>query len=393
MFGSVLSFYSVRNISYFTQDPKIYDDKVSFFKEAAAGEKAGKASKKDASKQPLYIGDLERKVITEKDGEYEEVEDAGLAAEAAKGSYVLEMEEIRKSFKFDVANDDDGDDDEEGDSGLLKAKVKTKEEKKQEESDYRAWLAGQTSKLGDSETEHKLKGLKDFWSKGDLDEDEAFLKDFILNKRYLGEDCDTEGRIHDSDGGLSEDEATVERQEDFETKYNFRFEEPDQDFIKKYPRTIKDSMRTKESTRKKKREEVKERKRIEKERRAEDLKQLKALKRREIEDKVKKLRKVIKSMGLTCEIRLPDLPHTSYASLQVGGNKDLAFENVDMDGDFDPDAYDKQMAAVFDRYDQVDVENEGERPEFSDDDSDIELELETENWDEWTGEERGQEKG
>ena len=79
--------------------------------------------------------------------------------------------------------------------------------------------------------------------------------------------------------------------------------------------------------------------------------------------------------------------------LQVGGNKDLAFEAVDMDGDFDPDEYDKQMAAVFDKYDQVDVENEGERPEFSDDDSDIELELETENWDEWTGEGEGQEAG
>ena len=273
-----------------TKDPKIYDGKVSFFKEAAAGDRAGKASKRDTSKKPLYIGDLERKIMTEKEGEYEEVEDAGLAAEAAKGSYVREMEEIRESFK--VANAED--DDEDGESGLLKAKVKTKEEKKQEESDYRAWLAGQTSKLGDSETEQKLKGLRDFWSKGDLDEDEAFLKDFILNKRYLGEDCDTEGRIHDSDGGLSEDEATVERQEDFETKYNFRFEEPDQEFIKKYPRTIKDSMRARESTRKKKREEVKERKRMEKERRAEDLKQLKALKRREIEEKVKKLRKVKK---------------------------------------------------------------------------------------------------
>ena len=59
-----------------------------------------------------------------------------------------------------------------------------------------------------------------------------------------------------------------------------------------------------------------------------------------------------------------------------------------MDGDFDPEEYDKQMAAVFEKYDKVDVENEGERPEFSDDDSDVELELETENWDEWTGEER-----
>ena len=59
---------------------------MSFFKESAAGERAaGKASKKNASKKPLYIGDLERKIITEKDGEYDEVEDEGLAAEASKG--------------------------------------------------------------------------------------------------------------------------------------------------------------------------------------------------------------------------------------------------------------------------------------------------------------------
>ena len=93
-----------------------------------------------------------------------------------------------------------------------------------------------------------------------------------------------------------------------------------------------------------------------------------------------------------CILNFPTVELFSFP-LQVGGNKDLAFEAVDMDGDFDPDEYDKQMAAVFDKYDQVDVENEGERPEFSDDDSDIELELETENWDEWTGEGEGQEAG
>jgi protein KRI1 len=69
--------------------------------------------------------------------------------------------------------------------------------------------------------------------------------------------------------------------------------------------------------------------------------------------------------------------------VQVSGNKDLAFEGLDIDGDFDPAEYDKQMASVFAKYDQVDVDKEGERPVFSDDDSDLEIELETENWDEW----------
>ena len=37
--------------------------------------------------------------------------------------------------------------------------------------------------------------------------------------------------VHDSEGDLSEDEKTLEHQNEFEKKYNFRFEEPDQEFV------------------------------------------------------------------------------------------------------------------------------------------------------------------
>ena len=178
------------------------------------------------------------------------------------------------------------------------------------------------------------KHLHDYWTDPNLAENERFLRDFILNKRYLeNEDDITDEENENADAPketkpktsfqldaveLSEEEKIVDNQEEFERKYNFRFEEPDPEFIKSYPRTVADSMRRKENKRKEKRDEYKKRKELEKLKKKEEIKRLKSLKRKEINDKIEKLKKVT-------------------------DNSELGLSIEDLEKDFDPDDYENKM--------------------------------------------------
>jgi protein KRI1 len=108
--------------------------------------------------------------------------------------------------------------------------------------------------------------------------------------------------------------------------------------VKRFPRTIEDSLRREDERRKKQRETTKERKKDEKERQKEEVQRLKAYKRKEIMEKLQQLQ-------------------------EISGNADLPLEDLDIEGDFDPDEYDKKMGKVFnEEYYKDDVD--GEKPEF-----------------------------
>lgn len=320
------------------KDPKIYDEKVVFFDELDNN------SNKQKKNKPMYLKDYERKVLLEKGAKIEDSDEEEVEEDPRSKSptYVEEQRKLKESLQQALKDDDN---DEQNWGGMFSKRQKTSEENAQEEEDYKTWLKGNKEQLDNKDEESDLKPLKEYWNKPNLEESEKFLRDYFLNKRYVEKEDGNyiptyEEIIHDSDEGLSEDEEHIEEQEEFELKFNFRYEEPDQEFIKRYPRTVDHSLRKTDDRRKSKRAEIKERKGEEKKQKQEDLKQLKVLKRQEIEEKIKKLK-------------------------EITGNDEIGFKDMDIDDDFDPEQHDKRMQELFN--DNYYERKEGDlKPEFSD---------------------------
>uniref|UniRef100_A0A0N5ASF9 Protein KRI1 homolog n=1 Tax=Syphacia muris TaxID=451379 RepID=A0A0N5ASF9_9BILA len=183
------------------------------------------------------------------------------------------------------------------------------------------------------------KGLKEIWHDDKkLNSEEKFLRDFLLERKY---EIDSNPSTPYEDLGVITDDEEMEREQEFEHKFNFRFEEPDKDFIKQYPRTVSESLRKDDGKRKEKRLMRKQRKCAEKQAKKNEIRELKALKKKEIEAKLEKLKKL------------------------AGDELNVNIEDVE--GDFDPVAYDRRMAELFNKeyYENAD-ENE-DKPSFSDD--------------------------
>ncbi|TRY91419.1 hypothetical protein DNTS_018792 [Danionella cerebrum] len=347
------------------KDPKIYQEDAKFYSEdtSASGSEEQPSTSKKCDK-PMFLKDYERKIILERGGKYEDdSEDEELYKKmeerAASPTYIQEQKELQESLrKFTQDSEEDSDVDVDQ---LLTRRNKTQEEKDREEADYLEWLKGQ-AELEEKEDIKEMKYLRDYWNNPELDEKESFLRDFVLNKGYIKEEDDeriptyNELMQDDVDDSEDEGESFLNKQEDFEREYNFRFEEPDAGKIKTYPRNIATSVRSKDEKRKQKREEVKERKKKEKEQKQQQLKELKNLKRAEIMEKLKKLK-------------------------ELTGNEQLAFNDVDLEGDFDPQQHDQLMQKCFG--DKYYAEDEGEKPQFEDDD--VEDLKENWNWDTWEG--------
>lgn len=352
-----------------SKDPKIYEKDTKFFQ--SASKKEAKATSK--KNKPFTVKDLERKVILENDGEF--VDDDDEATQRPASPSLAEKERAIKRQLASVVNaDSDDEEDGEGWGGLFVKRNKSSEEEVREEKQYAQWLAGQEKNIKEEDKE-VLSGLKSYWNNPKLSKEDKFLRDYILKGKHkeggsskgIPTRDEILGEVPEEDAApLSEDERDLEQQEEFEKKYNFRFEEPDQDFIKSYPRTIEWSVRAEDERRKQKRAELKERKAREKEQQRQELEMLKEIKRKEIQDKINKLK-------------------------MVTGAEQIPINDDFLNEDFDPEEHDRKMQEMFnDEYYQVD---EGEeKPEYPEDIDDLKVE-DYDNYDPMEEDELGGEEG
>lgn len=321
------------------KDPVIYKADTKFYssdEDSSDDEEEGGQSKA----KPMLLKDYERKVVLEKGGMY--VDDDDENDESQNENHPLSNVEELKRLKNDLIsatkqNDSsDSDNSDDGDDFL------TKKDKPENSS---------------KDETNVLDEIDSYWKKPNLDEGEAFLRDYILNKKY--KDSDDEYDDGDYEDLEDDDDMFLRKQDDFEHNHNFRFQEQDNDYIKTYPRKIENSVRITESKKKIQRQEKRKIKEEAKRKKAEELKRLKQLKRQEIEEKLAKLK------GAT-------------------GNLDVEFNDDDVDGDFNADEHDKRMQKLFNEefYD----ENEDEKPVFSDMEDEY---VDDNDWDEFQNDGEG----
>ncbi|XP_053685057.1 protein KRI1 homolog [Sabethes cyaneus] len=348
-----------RTLAYLKRrDLTKYEEKPSFFENIKPVEEVALQKRKKKEK-PLTLKDYERKVIVEKGGIFEDEEDQYAQNKRAESpSLVQQQEHIKNQIKQALNQIDTDDDDElEEDKGLLKKRDKTKEDAEKEQADYLEWLTDRKTKEPPSDDIKILKPLKDFWSSKSLSKEEAFLKDYILNKRFV----DGSGNIpsYEDIVATSEDEEELEKQEEYERQYNFRFEEQDSEFIKRYPRNVEDSVRIERNKRKEQRQALKERKEKEREHKKRELEELKAIKLQEIKDKIEKLK-------------------------QIAATDGMDINEEQLESDFDPEEHDRRMRRMFND-DYYEIDEGDQKPEFPD----LDEELGIENYDREKSESEG----
>ncbi|KAM3265339.1 protein KRI1 [Capsicum annuum] len=310
------------------QDAKLFDSDESKSEEGLEEEER-KMKKKKKKKKPMYLKDVVSKHLIEEGPEFGDEEEEEEEKKKVK-TYSEEQDDLREEFLNAVKEDEDDED-------LFKVK-ETDEERR-----------------GDGDTEFTNK-LDEFFGEDDkLDEETVFLKDYFRKEMWRDDKKRKSDDVVMEEVEFSEDEEEIERQEDYEREFNFRYEENAGDRVWGHSRKVEGSVRKKTNARKVQRERKEDRMAQAEEERKQELKRLKNLKKKEMKEKLEKIKE----------------------TAGIGDDGVCLLDVDDLEEEFDPDEYDRKMKTAFgDAYyeaDDMDAEfgndeDELEKPDFDKED-------------------------
>lgn len=313
------------------KNPAIYDPTHKVFHDSDfEDEDADGANQAKPSKALTYKG-MVRETLLKEGAEGFESDEDGQKASVNMRTYQEEQDDLKKAF-LTAAEEIDGETDFFKKSSATDALPES-----------RASVRGSSSKRSDANEEGLISR---YWASGQqMDPDEEFLKDYILNQRWREDrrdHLDYAKRLRLDE----EDEEHLEKADDFEYRYNYRFEEEGGAMIVGHPRNIEDSIRKVDDRRKKKRQEKKEQQQEEKVRREEELKRLKSLKKSEI---AKRLEEIATRAGV-------ELPENA----------------VDLNAPFDSVQHEKDMMHILGKeYHQKDDDNWNPADDYGEEGNDL----------------------
>ena len=335
------------------KDDSIYKKDTKFFKEAqtASSDSEGDVAKK---RKPKTYKDMVREEILEKmekgedagsDGDDEKVGDILRSRQNNDKMEKLEYDEEQKKLRAEFMKGD-SDSNDEDDDWLVKKKGNNVPDGEVEKE-----RLNQIEALAKTSESNGLK-LKD--PKGEVEDGDKFLLDFIKNKRWVDQhefsdnevEAPTKPRIIDNEDDDNDSDASledIERTDAFESKYNFRFEEANENSgaalsVVGYSRSsLSDTIRRKDESRKLKREQRKDRKASERKTKEERLKRLKNAKKDELEGRIKQIKSVLGEQSGGAQVE------------GIGDDPAIDEEMVAklMEGDFDPDKFEELMSKMY----------------------------------------------
>jgi len=255
-----------------SKDPRVYDEKVTFYAPIEEDEDEESGEKKE---KPMYLRDYHRENLLQGNIGAEDAMDVDTPK-----TFAQEQDALKKSIvqEMHAAAEDDSSEDEEEGGGFLVPKAKPQ---------------------AASQGIHPSRASKIELDVNAADKDpETFLSNFMAARAWVPGDGSRFQPLE------SDDDEEDERADKFESAYNLRFEDPKgaNETLKSYARDVvaaKSVRRDEPNGRKKQRDTLREKKDREKAERDEERAQLRRLKIDEMEEKLQKIKSAAGLRGKT----------------------------------------------------------------------------------------------